>query len=183
MVSDALVCHAHNFGVRVVLLISVCPSLANPAGVTAQFTGVARPELVPIMAEALKQLGTKRAIVAHSAGMDEMSLHAPSQLAILDKKKITYETLDPIILGLDIATPDKLKGGTLQDNAKLTISILENKTTGPCRDIVLLNAAAALIVAQKADDFIAGIAQANESITTGAARTALEQMIKISNET
>jgi anthranilate phosphoribosyltransferase len=163
-------------------VFNILGPLANPANVSAQFTGVARPELLPVMAEALKELGTTRAIVAHSAGMDEMSLHGISQLAILENNKIIYDTLDPKTLNLEAATPDKLKGGSLEDNAKLTISILENKTTGPCQDVVLLNAAAALIVAEKANDFSAGIDQANESIKSGAAKTAMEQIIKISNE-
>lgn len=162
-------------------VFNILGPLANPANVSAQFTGVARPELVPVMAEALKKLGTNRAIVAHSAGMDEMSLHGVSDIAILDQGKITYDKIEPLSLGLASATPDQLKGGSLEDNAKLTISILENKTTGPCQDVVLLNAAAALIVAEKATDFIAGIDQANESITSSSARNALEQMIKISN--
>jgi len=155
--------------------------LANPAGATAQVMGVPEDGLMQKIAETLKTLGLKRAMVVHSEGLDEMSTMGPTKILELKDGQITPGEFNPPDYGIGLADFDSLKGGDAQTNAAIVRDILSGKDTGPRKDIVVLNAAAAIIVAGLAHDFAAGIALAESSITESKAQTALDALVEISN--
>lgn len=162
-------------------VFNVLGPLANPAGADAQIIGVAKPELMMVMAEALKLLGVKRAMVVHGDGMDEISICGPTDIVELAGGQLNNYTVDCMEYGLARAGICDLTGGTLADNAAITLAILENKMAGPRRDIVLLNAAAAIMAGGKAPTLVEGIAMANMSIDSGQAIKTLKKLVEISN--
>ncbi len=156
--------------------------LCNPAGVRRQFTGVFDQKWVRPIAEALQKLGCERAWVVHGDdGMDELTTTAPSHVAQLDQGKITCFEITPEQAGLPRAQPADLTGGAIADNAQALTSLLAGQQ-GAYHDIVVLNAAGALIVAGQADDLKQGAEQAKDAISSGRAAKTLDQWIKISNE-
>lgn len=155
--------------------------LANPAGATAQVIGVADESLMQKIAETLKMLGTSRAMVVHSDGLDEISTIAKTKILELKDGQITSKELDPADFGIATATLEDLKGDDAKTNAKIAENILRGKENGPRRDIVALNAAAAIIVANLTDNFESAIELSNKSIDDGRALEALEKLIEISN--
>ena len=163
-------------------VFNILGPLANPAGAKAQVMGVAAEELLDTIVETLKLLGTKRAMVVHSDGLDEISTFGITKIRQLTDGKVTTIELNPADFDIPPATIDQLKGSDAETNAKIVRDILTGKETGPKKDIVTLNAAAAIIVAGLADDFDSAIKIANDTITTGKAAQALEKLIKISNE-
>ena len=156
--------------------------LANPAGVTSHVMGVADEALVDRIIEALGILGAERAMVVHGQGMDEISTLGITKIRQLKDNKILAVELDPADFDIRCTSIDQLAGGDAIANAKITRDILEGKDTGPRKDIVLLNAAAAIIVAALADDFDSAIDLANKSITDGKAIACLEKLVKVSNK-
>ena len=162
-------------------VFNILGPLANPAGVSAQFTGVARPELVAVMVEALKLLGVRRAMVVHGDGMDEISISGTTQIAHLHEGVIIHDAIEPERFGITSAFVETLAGGSVGENAAITRGILAGSETGPRRDVVLINAAGALMVAEKAGSFEEGIKLAAESIADGQAVEALEKLVEISN--
>lgn len=160
---------------------NVLGPLANPANVPMQITGVARPYLLDVMAEALELLGVERAMVVHGNGMDEFSVNGPTDIVELRNGRITHHTLDYSDYGLAQGDAEALAGGSLEENVAITRGIIEGKDTGPRRDVVLFTTAAALMIADKAAGFVEGIAMGKESISSGKATAALEKMIAISN--
>ncbi|MHC4474224.1 MAG: anthranilate phosphoribosyltransferase [Planctomycetota bacterium] len=157
--------------------------LANPAGATAQVMGVASEALMDRIIEALKILGVRRAMVIHGQGMDEISTVGQTKICRLIGEQITVMELDPADLGFSAGSIDELKTGDSTTNAQIIRDILEGRETGPRKDIVVLNAAAAIIVANLADDFEPAIETANESIREGKALSCLEKLIEVSNKT
>ena len=156
--------------------------LANPAGAGAQVIGVADISLMERIVETLKMLGTKRAMVVHSNGLDEVSTMGPTNILFLkDDGSIESQTLTPESVGMKQADYSELAGGDAETNAAIIRSILEGKEKGPKKDIVVLNAAAGIIVAGLAESFEEGIKKADEAIANGQAAECLEEMIKISN--
>ena len=134
--------------------------LCNPAAARAQVLGVPRAELVAPMAQVLHRLGVCRAMVVHAGdGMDELSLNAPSHVVELRDGHSTAYRLDPARWGLAPAPDGALRGGDARCNAAILRSVLDGEQ-GPRRNVVLLNAAAALYVAGVADDVGAGLALA-----------------------
>lgn len=160
---------------------NVLGPLANPANVPLQIIGVAKSYLLPVMAEALKLLGVSRAMVVHGEGMDEFTTCGPTDMMELRDRQITRHTVDYSDYGLAKADLKELAGGSLERNVAITRDILANKKTGPCRDIVLLNAAAAIMISGQAPGFAEGIRKANESIDSGQAARTLEKLVEISN--
>ncbi len=156
--------------------------LANPARVGAQVMGVADAELQERIAEALKLLGAKRAMVVHGQGMDEISLLGRTKVVELRHGQITSTELDPADFGFAGVSIEELGSGDAITNAALIRNILEGKERGPRRDIVVLNAAAAIIVAGLVDDFPQAIPLAEYSIDDGKALDCLEKLIEISNK-
>jgi len=155
--------------------------LANPGGATAQVMGVPEEGLMQKIAETLKALGLKRAMVVHSEGLDEMSTMGPTKILELKNAQITAYEISPADYGISLADFDSLKGGDAQTNATILSDILSGKDTGARKDIVVLNASAAIIVAGLAHDFEAGIALAESSIKEGKAKSVLEKLIEVSN--
>ncbi|HEY9900210.1 MAG TPA: anthranilate phosphoribosyltransferase [Pantanalinema sp.] len=150
--------------------------LCNPLRPTHQVLGVFRHAHVPLMARALRELGTRRALVVHGrGGLDELSLEGPSEVAEL-KADGTIRTfqLDPSDAGLAPAPLSALAGGDAPTNANLIRAVLSGEDRGPCRDVVLWNAAAALWLGGAADDMRAGVALAAETVDSGAAIAKLE---------
>jgi anthranilate phosphoribosyltransferase len=162
-------------------VFNILGPLANPAGATAQVLGVADEQLMPVVAEALNLLGVRRAMIVHSNGLDEISTMGPTKIIELTSGKTKDWTLYPADCGLKTTALDTLAGGDAKNNAEIVTNILNGKDDGPRKDIVVLNAAAAIIVAGCADDFPAAMNIASRSIGTGAAIERLEKLVKISN--
>lgn len=156
--------------------------LANPAGVTAQVVGVADGALLDRIAETLKVLGAKRAMVVHGQGMDEISTLGVTQIRRLIDGNITSIELDPTDLGISGTSIDELKSGDAITNAAILRDILTGKDKGPRRDIVILNAAAAIIVGNLAEDFKQAIEMADASVSSGNALACLEKLVEVSNK-
>ncbi|MBN1796450.1 MAG: anthranilate phosphoribosyltransferase [Sedimentisphaerales bacterium] len=155
--------------------------LANPAKVKAQVMGVADEDLMERITETLKLLGVKKAMVVHGQGMDEISTLGKTKICELTDGEITQTVFDPAELGIETTDIDQLKSGDAAYNAAIARGLLEGKETGPRKDIVLLNASAAIIVASLADDFEAAMKLADVSVTSGKALECLEKLIEISN--
>jgi anthranilate phosphoribosyltransferase len=160
---------------------NVLGPLANPAGAKLQLIGVSEESLCTRMAETLKMLGNERAMVVWSNGLDEISTMWPTKIVELNDGKITEREIKASDFGITAASLDELKGGDAKSNAKIIKEIIAGKDRGKRRDIVLLNAAAAVIIGNLADDFPAAIKIAAESINSGKAEMCLEKLIKISN--
>ncbi len=156
--------------------------LANPAGVKYQVVGVFSESWVEPIAHVLGRLGTKRAWVVHGAdGLDELTTTTVSHVAALDGGKISTFKVSPKNAGLPEAKPEDLIGGDAAENAAYLRTVLEGKS-GPLRDIVLFNAAAALLVAGKAESLREGVDLAAQSIDSGKAKAVLDALVKLSHD-
>ncbi|HXQ50977.1 MAG TPA: anthranilate phosphoribosyltransferase [Stellaceae bacterium] len=155
--------------------------VSNPAGAKRQLVGVFSPEWVKPIAEVLGKLGSERAWVVHGDGIDEITTAGTTIVASLADGKVTTFEVTPEDAGLPRARLADLKGGDPAENAARLRALLEGET-GPLRDIVLLNAAAALIVADKAANLKAGVARAAQAISDGGARRALAKLVAVTNE-
>jgi anthranilate phosphoribosyltransferase len=154
-------------GVRTIF--NVLGPLTNPAGADAQVVGVYDPDLVPVLARALAQLGVERALVVHGSGMDEICIHGETRVAEVSSGEIKEYTLTPAKLGLGAAPVTAVAGGTPTENAADLRGIVTGDITGAKRDIVLANAGAAVYVADLADSIEAGVERAREAIDAGRA--------------
>lgn len=156
--------------------------LTNPAGANCQLLGVYAPELTEMFAQALKNLGTKRALIVHGLdGMDEITVCSTTRVAELkDGAVLTYE-IDPELIFGTLADPEDLTGGTPEVNAEITDTILGGEN-GPKRNIVLINSAAALMAAEKVKNIREGIRLAEESIDSGKAKEKLYHLIRYTRE-
>ena len=167
-------------GIRTIF--NVLGPLTNPAGTQAQVVGVYAPALTESLANVLKNLGSQRAFVVHGGdGLDEITTTTTTQVSELSDGEVNTYTLDPRALSIPTVQPSDLKGGTPEENAEMTLGILRGEK-GPKRDIVLLNAAAAIVAGSKADDIAAGLTAAAESIDSGQALEKLEGLKAKSNE-
>jgi anthranilate phosphoribosyltransferase len=154
--------------------------LSNPAGVRRQLVGVFAPQWVRPMAEVLGRLGAEHAWVVHGSGIDELTTAGATTIAEYRGGEVREFELAPEDVGLPRARLDDLRGGEPQYNARLMLDLLEG-TPGPLRDIVLLNTAAALVIAGKADDLRSGIGLAEEAIDSGRARRLLDRLVARTN--
>ena len=160
-------------------VFNILGPLTNPAGASRQVIGVFAPDLVETVAQALSGLGTKRAMVVHGAGgIDELS-PAGTNLVYHVNGSIEREELDPRDLGLARCEPAELSGGTPQENARAIRDVFDG-AFGPKRDAVLLNAAAALTVAEIAEDMEEGLAVSRAAIDSGAAADKLDALAAFS---
>ena len=155
--------------------------LANPAGVQAQVMGVSDAELLDRVAESLKMLGARRAFVVHGQGIDEISLLGKTRIVELREGKIESFELDPSDYGIANASIDVLGSGDAIANAAVIRDILAGRDKGPRRDIVLLNAAAALVVAELAESFEQALPLAKASIDEEKALHCLDKLVDVSN--
>ena len=166
-------------GVRT--LFNLLGPLTNPAGAPCQLLGVFAPELTETFAEVLKALGSRRVLVVHGHdGMDEITLTTTTRCSELKDGVIKTYDIDPAPFFGDYCTPEDLAGGEPADNAAITRDILTGKITGPKRDIVLLNAAASLLSANRCETLADGIQRAAAAIDSGAAFDKLEQLVAFS---
>ena len=155
--------------------------LSNPAGVKRQMVGVFSRQWVQPLAQVLKNLGSESVWVVHgSDGLDEITLTGPTAVAALENGNIRTFEMAPEDAGLTRSSPGSLKGGDADANAAALRNVLEGKP-GAYRDVALLNAAAALIVAGKAKDLKEGVAIGTRTLDSGAAAARLKQLIAVSN--
>ncbi|MDX1709986.1 MAG: anthranilate phosphoribosyltransferase [Rhodovibrionaceae bacterium] len=155
--------------------------VSNPAKVRRQVLGVFSPAWVEPLAHVLKELGHERAWVVHGAdGLDELSTTGPSMVAEVRHGQVHRFEVSPADAGLPKSSLEDLKGGDAERNAHVMRAMLDGEH-GPFRDIVVLASAAALVVADKADNLKAGAAMAAEAIDGGGARDVLEKLIAITN--
>jgi anthranilate phosphoribosyltransferase len=158
--------------------------MTNPAGAKRQVIGVFSPAITEVMANVLKSLGTQRAMIFHGmAGLDEISTLGETRISELKDGEVRTYSLQPSDVGLEATSAESLAAGTgsIVDNVRALLAVLDGEK-GPRRDIVLLNAAAALVVAEKALDLRNGIEIAGESIDSGAAMNALERFKSVTQE-
>jgi anthranilate phosphoribosyltransferase len=152
--------------------------LTNPAGARRQIVGVPRPELTELLARALLLLGSERAWVVHGAdGIDEISTTGYTKVSECRGGAVHTFYVHPADFGMAKAAPADLQGGDAAENASIVHRVLAG-VKGPARDIVALNAGAALFVAGSAASVAAGIRQAGAALDSGAARSTLEQMVR-----
>ena len=157
--------------------------LTNPAGASRQLVGVPRPELTELVARSLGLLGSSRAWVVHGAdGLDEISTTGYTKISEYRDGSVNTFYLHPGDLGLQKAAPDALRGGDASDNARIARAVLAGER-GAARDIVLLNAGAALLIAGAVADLAQGISRAASVLDSGAAAATLERLATMSNAT
>jgi len=161
-------------GIRTVF--NILGPLTNPAGAHAQVLGVASPVLVQRMAEALALLGSHHALVVHGEdGVDEVSICAPTRVSEVRDGEIRSYSIAPEDFGFTRGTPEAIQGGDAAANAAISRSVLSG-ADGPRREVVLMNAAAALVASDLADDLADGVRLAAQAIDSGAAAERLEKL-------
>jgi anthranilate phosphoribosyltransferase len=165
-------------GVRTIF--NILGPLTNPAGADNQLMGVFHPDLVGIQARVLKQLGSRHVMIVHGCdGLDELTLSGSSMVAELKDGEISEYRLDPRDFGLELCELKQLRAESAETSKNILLAVLDGQS-GPARDIVLLNAGAAIYTANVTDTLAAGIAKASEMIDSGAARAKLDQLVKLS---
>lgn len=166
-------------GIRTVF--NILGPLSNPAGAKLQVLGVYDKKLTHTLARVLANLGASRAMVVHgSDGMDEITITGPTYVAELNNPDVIEYTITPEQFGLASAPMSAIKGGDATANAEIVRSVLEGER-GPRRDVVLLNAGAALYISGKASDVSDGVGLAASIIDSGAARAKLKALVEATN--
>jgi anthranilate phosphoribosyltransferase len=156
--------------------------LSNPAGVRRQMVGVFARQWIEPLAQVLKNLGSERVWVVHgSDGLDEITTSGPTSVAALDNGAVKTFEISPEDVGFRKVKPDALRGGDAQSNAQVLKGVLEGRKSS-FREVALLNAAAALVVAGKAEDLKRGVALATEAVDSGEAEGRLNRLIAVSND-
>jgi anthranilate phosphoribosyltransferase len=162
-------------------IFNILGPLSNPAGAKRLLVGVFAPQWVVPMAEVLGRLGAEHAWVVHGSGLDEITTAGTSTVAEFKDGKVRSFEMTPEDAGIARSTPDDLKGGDPAHNAALMRGVLAAEK-GPLRDIVLLNAAAALIIAGRAADLREGAALAADTIDSGEAMAVLDRLVAETNK-
>lgn len=176
--------HAHpvRLELKMRTVFNLLGPLTNPAGASAQLAGAPSPHAAKLIAGALAVLGLERGFVVHgSDGLDEITTTGPTLAFEIGRGEVRERTLYPAHFGVAVARPQDLQGGGREKNHAIARSILAGDR-GPQRDIVLVNAAAALVAAAKAGDFREGVALATAAIDSGAARRKAEDLARLSLE-
>jgi anthranilate phosphoribosyltransferase len=172
----------HAVGPRKELGVRTCFNLlgplTNPARPAGQVVGVPRPHLAGFLARCLQRLGVPRAWVVHGAGLDELSLCGPTEVAALEDGTVRTFTVAPEDAGLSRCAPETLQGGDAARNAAIARDVLEGRP-GPARDVVVLNAAAALVVAGRAANLREAAGQAAAAIDEGRASAVLQKVLQV----
>jgi anthranilate phosphoribosyltransferase len=176
----------HVAGARTALgiptIFNVLGPLTNPGRAKHQLLGVFAPELTDRLAEVLRELGSERAWVVHADdGLDELSTLGPTRVSELQDGEVHTWRLDPQSVGIPYARLSDLQVESAEDSARVINRILEGEV-GAARDIALLNAGAAIHIAGQAHDLAQGIRAAQESVDSGNARSALDALVRCSNE-
>lgn len=163
-------------------IFNILGPLSNPAGVSGQVIGVYDEKLTEVLAHVLKNLALKKALVVCGADkLDEITITGSTKVTELNDGNIKTYYINPGEFGIKKAGLKDIKGGDALENAEITLSILKGER-GPKRDIVLLNTAAALMVASKAKDFKEGIKMAEDAIDSGKALEKLNKLIELTNK-
>ncbi len=163
-------------------IFNILGPLTNPAGVKRQLTGAFAPDLIFPMAETLQQLGSERAWLVHGGdGTDELSISDVSQVAVLEGGRIRGREVHPEDAGLPVHPFRDILGGTPEENGRAFAALLAGEP-GAYRDAVLLNAAAALLIADRVTDLREGAAMAADAIDSGAARAKVDGLARITSE-
>jgi anthranilate phosphoribosyltransferase len=166
-------------GIRTVF--NILGPLTNPAGATAQVLGVYAPDLTDTLAAVLKELGSKHCLVVHGSDrLDEITITGDTKIVELKQGKLLEYYVEPKDFGFKPAPLSSILGGTAEQNAAILIDILKGKP-GPMRDIVLMNAGAAIQAADLANTLSEGVSKAAQSLDSGAAFDKLEQLKKLTN--
>ncbi len=172
--------HAARLELKMRTIFNLLGPLTNPAGATAQLAGAPSEDAARLIADALAALGLERGFVVHgSDGLDEITITGPTLAYEIAKGQVTRRTLTPEDFGVAPAPLEELQGGDPDENCEIARSILAG-ARGPKRDVVLVNAAAALVVAGRATSLAEGMKVAAESIDSAAARHKLEQLAAFS---
>jgi anthranilate phosphoribosyltransferase len=150
--------------------------LTNPAGARIQLLGVYRPDLLRTMAEVLRLLGAERAMVVHGCGLDEITTTGPTEVAEVREGAVGEYTLEPGDFGIPLSSIEDLRGGDAAENARMLREVLSGEK-GAARDIILLNAGAALYLGGRAGSMAEGILRAGESIDSGSSLETLVAFI------
>jgi len=162
-------------------VFNILGPLTNPAGASAQLIGAPGEHAAALMAEALAALGLRRGFVVHgSDGLDEITTTGPTTLFEVSTGAVTRRTVTPADFGVDRARSEDLKGGSREENREIALAVLSG-ARGPRRDIVLVNASAALVAAGKASDFRHGVALAAASIDSRAAYRKVEELARFAH--
>ncbi len=166
-------------GIRTIF--NLLDPLINPAGARMQVLGVYEPSLTETMARVLKNLGIKRAFVVHGKHtLDEISITGKTKLTEFKDGGMKSSFIKPEDFGMKRGKLAEVKGGTREQNAEIILEILKGRR-GPRRDITVLNAAAAFVIAGRAKDFNGGVELANQSIDSGKALNTLEKLVEFTN--
>lgn len=161
-------------------LFNVLGPLANPAGADRQVMGVFAPEWVEPIAQVLERLGCREAMVVHGLdGVDELSISGPTHVVHLREGRFHRQTVEPEDAGLHRYPREAIRGGTPKENARRIQAVLEGREKGAVRDVILLNAAAALVVGGRAQDLREGVAQAAAAIESSAALERLDALRRL----
>jgi anthranilate phosphoribosyltransferase len=156
--------------------------LTNPAHASGQVVGVYALDLVEKLAEALSMLGLRRALVVHGLdGLDEITITGPTRVAEAREGSVRSYEVDPEQFGMKRSTLAEISGGDVVENARIIRDVLSGKKS-PCRDVVLLNSAAALVAAGRANHLAEAIPAAAGSIDSGAAAAKLNALASFTNE-
>jgi anthranilate synthase/phosphoribosyltransferase len=156
--------------------------LTNPAGAAVQVLGVYDPALTEPLAQVLGRLGSQSAFVVHGAdGLDELTTTGPNRISALKAGRVQTHTFDPAELGFRRARLSDLQGGDAEENAAITQRILSGDLNSARRDVVLLNAAAALVAAGRTRSFSEGIRLAEHSLDSGAAKQVLDHLVEFTH--
>ncbi len=166
-------------GIRTIF--NILGPLTNPAGADRQVLGVYDEKLVEVLAKVLVKLGCQRGFVVHGQdGMDEITLTGPTRIAEINEGKVTLSTIEPEDFGLRRCLLTDLQGGDAEENAAIVKDVLAG-AEGPRRDVVLLNAAYALIAAGIVESVDAGLQKARNVIDEGLAKAKLEGLVNLTN--
>ncbi len=166
-------------GVRTVF--NILGPMTNPAGAKSQVIGVFNPALMKDIANVMKNLGSRHVMIVNGDGLDEITIAGKTKVAELKDNKINVYDINPEDYGFNISPLNEILGGDAQENANIIISILKG-AEGPKRDVVLLNAGAAIYVSGKVSGLKEGIEAAKQSIDSGAALKKLEALKEFTNK-
>ena len=167
-------------GIRTVF--NILGPLTNPAGASRQVIGVSDPSAAPKMARALALLGSEKALVVHGAdGMDELTITGPSAVYLLEGGAVSRFEVSPSDLGLSEASAESIRAEGPEDSARIARGVLAGER-GAARDVALMNAAAALVAADAANDLASGVHIAARAVDEGAAAAKLAALVELSGE-
>lgn len=160
-------------------VFNILGPLLNPARAQVRLIGVYDPKLVPIVADALRELGIKHAMVVHGEGLDEITVTGSTLVAELRQGSLAIKEITPEEFGVPRAGIEAIRGGSPEENASIIRSVLAG-SAGPCQDIVALNSGAAIYLGGRARTYPEGIGMAYDAIRSGAAAEKLADLIRVS---